>query len=291
MVKKQTFDRDEARANASPEALASLEALWSLIDALEAAPERARSPYQRTLAHRRLIGLKTEQYALRATYTAHHTRHQFTRADTYDPSNWTEELRLRPLGAVRLGDPAQGRYTSKYEAPLRDPDDIQEARQLAASLAAEATEPALDFRDPTQLRALFRYYSKGEPLPETVAEPLNYYFERASLTPIQRDVAAAKMRGLSNTEAAAIVNERNNTYYRSGYISIIWNKQVLGAIAAAAQTHYDTFELLDQPDEWRQCNCCGALKPLLPAYWTRRRDDYVGMCKVCEKKRRQERKS
>lgn len=148
-----------------------------------------------------------------------------------------------------------------------------------------------DFRDPKQLRALFRFYAKGEAMPEVIVQPLNYYFEKAALTPVQRDVAAAKLHGLSNSDTAAIVNERNATFYSPGYISIIWNKQVLGAIAAAAQAHADTFELLDQPDEWRRCNTCGQLRPLLPTYWTRRRKGFVGTCKECEKKKRQEKKS
>lgn len=239
------------------------------------------------MARRRLIGLKTDQYALRATYVAHHSRHNPQRTDIPDPDRWQETLEVLPLGAARPGDPLEDRY--ELEGPLPE-NRYPEARSLARVLWQLRDEHrAVDLTSIPHLKRLVKYYAHGGALPEVVVPAWNLYREWAGLTPVQSDVLDCKLRGLPNSEIAKLVNARYNKTYSTNYISVVYAKQVLPSLAAAAKAHEEAFELLDQPKEWRHCSKCGALHPLIPFFWTRRGKGFVGVCKDCERKKRQRR--
>lgn len=302
IVRRQRIDRASVRRNADPLVLSNFESLWRAIDTLavrialnegspapqtELSPEEVEAltleptswtPYQLSLARKRLISMRTQQYALRASFIDHHQRH-FPEGSTPETDTWDIPLETLPF-------PVNETPPSLWEFPLHPAPEAEypALRTLAHHLDQPAS--ALDFTNVEHLARLFSYIAAGNPVPPSVQKALRFYFELAHLSPLLLDVCAHRAAGLSNPEVAARINAKFQASYAANYVSILFKTQALTKVAAAAAVHPQIFECLDSPSDWRTCTKCGATLPLIPYFWTRRKDGFVHVCKHCEKQKR-----
>lgn len=300
VVRRQRIDRATVRREADPIVLSNFESLWRSIDTLlvriavcegvpipqtELSPAEVEAlaaepiswtPYQLSLARKRLISMRTQQYALRSSFIDHHQRH-FPEGPIPENDNWDLPLNTSPF-------PVAETPPSLWRFPLQPAPKAEHAalRALARHLHKADTSSALSFTNVDHLAHLFSYVAAGNPLPEPIQAALHFYFELAHLSPLLLDVCAHRAAGLSNPEVAALINAKFQTTYSPNYVSILFKTQALTKVAAAAAVHPQIFECLDDPSSWRACTKCGAALPLIPYFWTRRKDGFVHTCKHCE---------
>ena len=116
---------------------------------------------------------------------------------------------------------------------------------------------------------------------------LNFYCARAKLTKVQRLVLLLKVSGFSNRQISKIINQKIGTSYSDNYISTIYHQKIIGAICAAAETHYQEIKNIFFPENFRTCNECGRVLLLNSDNFTKRNRSANGFstkCKECEKR-------
>lgn len=119
---------------------------------------------------------------------------------------------------------------------------------------------------------------------------LDFYIEKANLSPQQLLIVNDKKIRMSNKEIGKHLKKELDIAHQENYISTIWNK-ITQQIAAAAELNYDEWLNKDFDKAWKVCNHCG--KELLrdPRIFVRKTKALDGLtttCKICDKKKRTE---
>lgn len=164
----------------------------------------------------------------------------------------------------------------------------------------ENSKYILDFTNPLHIYYLIEYYEdlliaaedKPERLTDDIIETLNFYIELADLDEIKTAILELKKKKVSIKDIQAYIQEKYNSTHSKNYISTIYKQKICGAIAAAAQLHYDMYMNRDNRSKWKKCNQCGEIKFLDSRNFMRKAkssDGYNSKCKKCCKKNRQER--
>lgn len=110
----------------------------------------------------------------------------------------------------------------------------------------EGKEGVLDFRDPVQVKRFIQFaeelqdyvQKKGIIHAEMVDKALRwfqYFVNRCNLTPEEELILKFKIAKKGNKDIMKALEERGLTPYKENYISTVYTKRVLNAIAAQAQ--------------------------------------------------------
>lgn len=124
-------------------------------------------------------------------------------------------------------------------------------------------------------------------------DTLNFYINRAYLTPVHKDILNLKMKHYKNQLIANIINEKYKKSYTANYISTIFRQKIIPQINEAARQHAEIIENLCYPENWKKCRHCG--KTLLVntdnfVRKSRSSDGFSNQCKRCDKEIRQQKK-
>lgn len=119
-----------------------------------------------------------------------------------------------------------------------------------------------------------------------IVEWLDWYADRAKMEPHLRDIYCAKANGMSNREIAQMLKAKYDRDYKDNYISTIFVKQVVGAIAEEAEKHYRLIEYITLGKSvFKTCSRCGKMLPRNSDYFNKKNsavDGFLPYCKECK---------
>ena len=117
---------------------------------------------------------------------------------------------------------------------------------------------------------------------------LDFYIEKANLSPQQKLILEDKKKRLLNKEIVRHLEEELGIHHQENYISTIWNK-ITEQIAAAADLNYDEWLAKDYASAWKKCNCCNKILLKDTRNFVRKSkaaDGLTNCCKRCDQKKR-----
>ena len=120
-----------------------------------------------------------------------------------------------------------------------------------------------------------------------------FYYNRAQLTDIQREIFQMKVRKIRNQEIANYINQKYGKSYTANYISTIFRQKILRKINEAARQHRNQIEMIFFPEEFKKCTKCGRYLPKNKEYFSKKakaQDGFSSKCKCCEKEAREEKR-
>jgi hypothetical protein len=158
---------------------------------------------------------------------------------------------------------------------LRKTDVIRQLVLMAPDLeesAARASEV-----DGVVLRNLLKY--------------LSYYIEQCDFEPELLAILQLKMQKVSNKRIAEYLKKEYELNYKENYISTIFTKRIIEAIAEQVQLHYRLIEFITiGKTVFKRCNKCGKMLPRNETYYNRRTsagDGFFSSCKRCKARRKE----
>lgn len=309
---KKNFSRSEARQKAPKAALAALENLWERIDRLDlriswyeyqegkrkepprqdlldrfsvadAADLRISvenwSPRQYSLRRHELVELRTEQYTIRDTYS------EPVRRRTYTPiqSEPVTEVPIMGAGSI-LDNPFLFHALPQLLPGKLSAHEVR----LWEAWSAETERPAWGF-DFTNAAHLYEYLSEDLGI-ESIDATLGYYIEYSKMPPMLRHLLELKSQGMSNADIAIELEKLFGHRYTDNYISTLYTKKVLPAIAECAAYHLDVLNNLSDFSAFKVCRTCKRTLLTDERNYSRRaksKDGYSTRCKECDKKDRE----
>lgn len=167
----------------------------------------------------------------------------------------------------------------------------------------EGKEGVLDFRDPVQVKRFVQFaeelqdyvQKKGVIHAEMVDKALRwfqYFVNRCKFSPEEELILKFKMAKKGNKDIMKALEERGLTPYKENYISTVYTKRVLNAIAAQAQECQRMIEYITMGrGVFKECSECHRLIPRNSIYFNQRnntKDGFYSDCKECRKRKRLE---
>ena len=247
-------------------------------------------------------------------------REQFTLRDTYITPNICAETAMTPpilpptMDSEILCAPAGLKYKNEFTSKLFPidrfpiPTDFTEAelKQLISFYWKRKQEmqsgKIFNFAELEHVyQALLLFYDLEDDSLEATAmstspeflDTLNFYINRAYLTPVHRDILNLKMKHYKNQLIADTINKKYGKTYTANYISTIFRQKIIAQINEPARQHVEIIENLCYPENWKKCRHCG--KTLLVntdnfVRKSRSSDGFSNQCKRCDKEIRQQKK-
>lgn len=314
---RQVFSREKTRKNAPSNLIPLFEALWKEIDVLDLTlclyeqkfgkrltPPRAEllnrlSAKDQALAEAKsaqltsfsylkerhhLIELRTQQYTLQDSYldpTPRVLSHQEAEEATLIPT----EIEIYP---VLPNDAFFQPFSELYPKNFKE----SELRLLSNILwRPRDTEASFDFRKESNLLELLEQHQDFRAT--DLWKVFSYYAREANLTDSQNDLLRQKLNGQTNTQIAHNLNATYGSHYTDNYISTIYRKKIIPAIANAARIHRELLENLFFPENWKVCIGCGRTLLRSNDFFVKKKrasDGLISRCKFCDKKERARKK-
>lgn len=252
-----------------------------------------------------LIELRREQFTLRDTYITPNICAETAMTPPILPPTMDSEILCAPVGLKYKNE-----FTSKLfpidRFPI--PTDFTEAelKQLISFYWKRKQEmqsgKIFNFAELEHVyQALLFFYDLEDDSLEATAmstspeflDTLNFYINRAYLTPVHRDILNLKMKHYKNQLIADTINKKYGKTYTANYISTIFRQKIIPQINGAARQHVEIIENLCYPENWKKCRHCG--KTLLVntdnfVRKSRSSDGFSNQCKRCDKEIRQQKK-
>ena len=317
-VRKRTFSRNEALKACDTIAhgdvlRAQFESLWTQIDELELelcyydmrSHKREKPPREELLSkfddgqlaqvYGRALKLTPYTYLKKRHLLVELRREQFTLADFYlEPPQYRRQqplaqpalddsLGVAPVGL--LGDFVD--FFCDFDT-LCDPHKNGPLRGFARSFEfPDEAQPIFNFANEDHLAHLCA--ARDRDLPDDYLATFNYYVGQADLDDCARDILDLKRRHLQNPEIADQINAKWNKSYNINYISTIYRKRILAAIADAARWHKMIIANLSSSKNFKQCSECGRWYLRSPEFFVRKTkavDGLTNRCKRCDRERR-----
>lgn len=240
-----------------------------------------------------LIELRRQQFSLRDAVKPTICRAKTNIKPVYneEPDNiiWDSENSLFSIAPLGL--------YSFYPQRFDDPRALQEKDYHYN----ENAKFILDFRNPLHIYELYEEYEelRKQDLLDVnsttgaILETLDFYRERANLSEEQAMILNLKILHTPNQTITEEVRKRFGSTHSANYISTIYKQKICGKIAEAAELHYDYYKNREIGSAWKKCICCGEFKLKDTREYVRRSRSSDGLsstCKVCEKKKRGEKK-
>lgn len=265
-------------------------------DELDALKARTKKWNQRTYLKRRhlLVELRREQYTYRDFYAEPISLHPA-------PPNWDlEELTLdSEIPIFPLGLHKDSPLFLPFSQLCQNSQDLQFRKSIEQlKLPSYTSNFSIDFRDPEQIYILITQYDElrdtaaalminhvDSPIPNLL-KTLEYYISNTILSDSQRDILSMKRAGQKNNDIVAHINSTYNKTYTANYISTIYHKKILPAIANAATYHEKLYYALNDPLNFKRCSTCGTYYLRSEDNFvrkTRARDGFANRCKLCDK--------
>lgn len=117
---------------------------------------------------------------------------------------------------------------------------------------------------------------------------------RAKMTPELLLLMDEKRKGNSNKQIAAMIKEQFGITYQENYLSTVYTKRVIQAIAKEVEAHEKLINYLTMGRTvFKQCHCCGKLLPRNRDYFNQKsaqRDGFLNICKMCKKAQKEDKK-
>ena len=262
--------------------------------------DRAQQWTQRKYLQQRhlLVELRREQYTYKDFCTPviqHHT----TPRSWFDASlNLDSEITILPSGLYSQSNPLFAPTSHLCANHLNE--DLCAA---AISFNAPSQSPLyINFCDPEHIYALITQYDElstaaeklialnQDTLIPALQQTLEYYISEAQLSDSQQKILQLKRANYKNSDIAAIVNKQFHKTYTPNYISTIYRKKILPAIADAATYHKNVIcGLLTPQESFKTCSTCGTTYLRSDdnfVHKTRSKDGFSNRCKNCDKKER-----
>ena len=252
-----------------------------------------------------LVELRREQFTIRDTYSSTWTPHILSAPPPIPTSspNIETDFPCAPIGLRYESDQVGGSTiwerlfpTDRYPIPSDFTQD--ELRQILQFYWTRAIEPnTYDFRDPSHIGKTFEQFEqlKDEQNDEFLSnssdflQTLQFYINRADLTPTQREILGMKLKKVSNPDIASYINKKYNKSYTINYISTIFRQKIIPQICAAASTHADIIENLTFPENFKKCKTCGRILLLNSTNFVKKSrspDGFSTQCKICDREAR-----
>lgn len=326
-ITRQNFSREEARAHLDASLLPSLEALWHEIDALDyeisayeklhgkresireelcarlSAQEKnvleakasTLSQYAYLKLRRLLIEKRREQYAYRDTYATKVQRHSIEPVSAPESFAFDVDVLVRPA-SLPYDTPLARKIYAKELAPSLFSGKDQIA--LSSLLWRDPTPNTFDFANEDHVAQLLQLW---EDLDESLdnasldstldllMRALVFYKEKASLSPVYDAILTQKLTRVPNAKIRTSVNSAFDKTYSENYISTIYRKKIIPAIANAARVHREELENIFFPENWKKCNRCARTLLMNTVYFMRKAqsaDGFAPSCKQCDKAKR-----
>lgn len=219
----------------------------------------------------------------------------------------TVEIPVFPLG-LRYGDKVSSNLFKKIFSNSLDPNDFSEEELWSLEKLLEEKEQELhsireeglqyvDFREEEHLLSLLKIVEDFKDEEDWTANAyrntLLFYIGFAELPAPQLEVIRLKILGWKNQDIADRVNEEFGKTYNVNYISTIYRQKAVKTIAKAVQTHLEAVENLFYPENFKKCTTCGKVLLRNTDFFAKRgksSDGYSNRCKVCDRKKREEKK-
>lgn len=314
------FSRSEARAQATPAALESLEALWHRIDETEllisiyelnhnkrkAIREKLISKFNSIEPYNKIASnLTMRQYLQLRHDLIEMRREQYTLKDTYAeprlimPSPMQEFDTYIDYDAAPLKLNVPQSIEPKLFTPnkLPNPKDFSEEdlKTLSKYLWSEQSQIQIDFTNQAHLIALINSFCEesDDPSLAQLRARFEYYVSISKLRRHQKIILSMKMRRASNQQISDAVARECGHRYTLNYISTIYCKTIIPAIAEAAATHYNICQELFFPENFKTCIDCA--RTLLRdesnfMHKIKVKDGFSPRCKDCERAKRESKK-
>lgn len=252
-----------------------------------------------------LVELRREQFTLRDTYITPNICAETAMTPPILPPTMDSEILCAPVGLKYKNE-----FTSKLfpidRFPI--PADFTEAelKQLMSFYWKRKQEmqsgKIFNFAELEHVyQALLLFYDLEDDSLEATTmstspeflDTLNFYINRAYLTPVHRDILNLKMKHYKNQLIADTINKKYEKTYTANYISTIFRQKIIPQINEAARQHVEIIENLCYPENWKKCRHCG--KTLLVntdnfVRKSRSSDGFSNQCKRCDKEIRQQKK-
>lgn len=256
------------------------------------------SERDKSCAKKRLTELRTEQYVLQDTIKGECIR------GIINPAQWWTEGKgdnvIEDILPFSSSDFAFRYPTEDWFTPSSMARCVAALRNMDEK---EGKENVIDFRDPLCIKRFIQYAlelqdyteKKGEICAEMVVKALKwfqYFVDRCHFSPEEELILQFKMQKKSNKDIMAALSERGLTPYKENYISTVYTKRVIGAIAAQAQECQRMVEYITMGRKvFKCCSVCGNLIPRNSIYFNQKgntKDGFFSYCKDCRKRKKEE---
>ena len=282
LYKKPKPSIDKSKAAQVP----GMKDLWDSIERLEALEQSTSDPTKKYYLHHQIIQLRKQQYSLldsvQQTIYLKKNKSEFFRTEAEFELNYV----VLPRGLMRQPKDLE------FIEPRRDKTSVAQALDVDAP----NLKVYLDFRDEEHLYQLIQHYEElkdqvrqnPESLINNLLWTLDFYIEKAQLSPQQKFIVECKKMRMQNKDIRVKLREELGIDHKENYISTIW-KKTLGLISAAVELNYDEWLCKDYDKAWKVCNRCKRELLRDPRNFVRKaksNDGLVSCCKQCEREKR-----
>lgn len=236
-----------------------------------------------------VIEYRKEQYTLNDFFNPQLQRHEIIQSkwrggEVDSPVIWGDGFyEIGPLGLYTQNNPI---FTKPYAALDHEyyiPD--LNAPVVVDFRNSDHVYNLIEFRQDLEESAVG---SSESPIPR-IYQTLDYYVEKAHLSPEHLEILRLKTLHYPNSFIRKFINTKYSKTHPESYISTIYTKNICGAISAAAQIHYDSFQERGKPSRFKRCKDCGEIFLIDSRNFTRQsrsRDGFQCRCKWCERDKR-----
>lgn len=302
---KETFNREEETS------IPDIVPLWDLIDKVdyqlkvwkgEIEDEETLSKLDQVRVYNLkhlVIDLRRQQYAMRDVVKAPVGVRSVQTTVNHWGREWVDwgskdsRFKVAPLGLWWRGNKV-------FEKPW----DLNIEVDLEVEEWVEPTQRGklvLDFRRNEHVCAVLEHYEdiRGdmEEHPDApigmVLDTLDFYIRKAELDGSRLVVIKMKKEKWDNKSISEKLNQLYGKNHNPNYISTIWKKEICRKIAEAASKHANEWANRWDDSMWKICSCCKEKKLKDDrnfSYKRRSKDGFNGVCKSCDKKKRQQNK-
>lgn len=291
--------------------LAPRQALLDRFSTSELEEIRAHSttitPYNYLKLKYELVEMRREQYNFKDEYSPTIIPTSLTPGVQNAPDLITfgEEIPVLPVGIPFNDSPFFSKLFNAERLPI--PSDFSEAElQTLSQILWTPVQSSKRYFDFSNFQHLYKLYDMWQLLQDEIEEVsfdsnLKYFLRAAAmyrtlanLDPLLNDILDFKIQKKSNQDIVEIINTKYNKSYQANYISTLYCKKCLTAIAETAIRHREVLENLFFPENFKKCKDCGKILLMNEINFVRRhrsKDGFSPRCKSCEKMLRDSRKN
>lgn len=240
-----------------------------------------------------LIGLRTQQYYIMDSFYPVSVGHK----------NKSQYFESKASSHVSYPVLPRGVMKSKQDLHFISPRKCKEGPEIHIYTDDEIKDlkikkkPFFDFRNTEHLYQLIQHYQEIQEYVKNIPDSmlnnllltLDFYIEKANLSPQQELIIQGKKLRLANKQIAQNLIDELGISHQENYVSTIWNKTIK-QIADAVELNYDEYLCRNYDKAWKVCNRCGKEYLRDPRNFVRKTksaDGLTNRCKMCDKELRQ----
>lgn len=292
---KPTIDKEKAKD------VPGMQQLWNEIDKMQRIYDENTGKTEKTNSTPSLD--KSQLYYL------NHQLIEMRRQQYYLMDSVYPTLQLKPNKATYYPDTVdlqpnfnvlpRGTFSQEHDTLFMNP--LLDGAAADFSLDTNNTRAAtIDFTNKEHVTQLILFYwdlkLENEHNPDSPLHnllwTLDFYIEKAHLSPQQQLILKDKKLRMPNKSIAAHLMSELGIYHQENYVSTIWTHTV-SLVCEAAALNFDEFQQRNNPKAWKVCSCCGETLLRDARNFVRKAkaaDGLTNRCKRCDKVARQKAK-